>query len=249
MGDERQRAVVGGQRGLELSIAGRSRWLVGSSGTSQFAPPAISSARLARVHSPAERLRAARPPAAGAPGFFSGLLAATHAGRSAGRWRDGRGAPCVHGRLPPHPHPLRPGRRGHHARPPRVRLRPARVERDDRQAPGRDRPLRERGRRRGRRALRRRAGAAALRPRRRAQRRRHRRRRRRPRDRPVGDARRARRRLRPHRARAGRRDVGRRRPGDRAAGARRRRAASSPRPAWPAWRSAAASPTSAGATG
>ena len=48
---------------------------------------------------------------------------------------------------------------------------------------------------------------------------------------------------------AGRRDLGRRRPRHRAARARHARAGSCPRPASPAWRSAAASPTSAGATG
>ena len=57
------------------------------------------------------------------------------------------------------------------------------------------------------------------------------------------------RRRRPHRARAGRRDVGRRRSRHRAARASPLRAGSCPRPASPAWRSAAASPTSAGATG
>ena len=41
-------------------MAGRSRWFVGSSSTSQFAPEAISSARLARVRSPGERLCAGR---------------------------------------------------------------------------------------------------------------------------------------------------------------------------------------------
>ena len=67
-------------------------------------------------------------------------------------------------------------------------------------------------------------------------------------DRPLGDARRARRRFRPHRARAGRRDLGRRRRVTAPLGLRDDRAASSPRPASPGWRSTAASPTSAAAT-
>ena len=53
-------------------MAGRSRWFVGSSSTSQFAPDAISSARLARVRSPGESDRAGRVTASCArPNFAS----------------------------------------------------------------------------------------------------------------------------------------------------------------------------------
>ena len=41
-------------------MAGRSRWLVGSSSTRQFVPVAISSASAARVRSPGDSSPAAR---------------------------------------------------------------------------------------------------------------------------------------------------------------------------------------------
>ena len=77
------------------SMAGRSRWLVGSSSTRQFAPAAISCARLARVRSPGESVSAAgaRPrrsrartwPAASGPPAAGSPLRATNASSSEAR--------------------------------------------------------------------------------------------------------------------------------------------------------------------
>ena len=65
VGDEQQRAVVGVRaRSRAARSPGRSRWLVGSSSTSQFAPDAISSARLARVRSPGREAARRRAPTA-----------------------------------------------------------------------------------------------------------------------------------------------------------------------------------------
>ena len=60
VGDEHDRSFVALERASSSSIASRSRWFVGSSRTSVFAPCAASSASVARVRSPGESERAGR---------------------------------------------------------------------------------------------------------------------------------------------------------------------------------------------
>ena len=69
-------------------MAGRSRWLVGSSSTRQFTPCAAKRASTARVRSPGESVRARAQHVVGAEAELGEQRAGL--GRRAARWRRGR---------------------------------------------------------------------------------------------------------------------------------------------------------------